>query len=163
MALILLGGDIDIEMGETVNSHSILTSLHSQMSELEEADESGEGGWRCICHKIQCAVLAGLQQAGEIVQTDIAVIKQLAVTLKLSPLKWSQVYRFCNELGMKGNKVQMDCPTRWSGLYYMLLSIIELWPAVFRSAQEGDFDDYPTEHTFPTSNLKSIFLLFFNF
>jgi hypothetical protein len=44
MVLILLGGDIDIEMRETVNSHSILTSLHSQMSELEEADKSGKSG-----------------------------------------------------------------------------------------------------------------------
>jgi hypothetical protein len=67
MALILFEGNIDIEMRETVNSHSILTSLHSQMSELEEADEFGESGWKCICHKIQCAVLIRLQQAREIV------------------------------------------------------------------------------------------------
>jgi hypothetical protein len=67
MALILLRGNIDIEMKEIVNSHSILTFLHFQISELEEADEFGESGWRCICHKIQCTILAGLQQAGEIV------------------------------------------------------------------------------------------------
>jgi hypothetical protein len=92
MALILFEGDINIEMGETINSHSILTSLHSQISELKEANEFGEGGWRCICHKIQCVVLAKLQQAGEIMQTDIIIIKQFAITLKLSLLKWSQVY-----------------------------------------------------------------------
>jgi hypothetical protein len=75
MTLILLKSDIDIEIRETINSHSILTSLHSQISELKEVNEFGEGGWKCICHKIQCAILAGLQQARKIVQTDIAIIK----------------------------------------------------------------------------------------
>jgi hypothetical protein len=64
---------------------------------------------------------------------------------------------------MKKNKMQMNCLTCWFELYYILLLIIELWSTMFRSAQESDFDNYPTKHIFSTNNLKSIFLLFFNF
>ena len=63
MALLLLSSDINLQDDETDDDNDIFGSLHAQMEELEGEKESGEGGWRCICHKIQCAVLEGVKKS----------------------------------------------------------------------------------------------------
>ena len=80
------------------------------------------------------------------------MLKNVAVTIKQSPLKWGRVMQSCRDLHLKSRKVQLDCPTRWSGLCYMLQSIVDIWPGIFRAYQNAAFRDYPVD-AFPTDQI----------
>ena len=61
MAKNLLSSDIAENM-EVDDIQEIFKILNSQQEELEAAKDTGDGGWRCVCHKIQSSVLAAVKQ-----------------------------------------------------------------------------------------------------
>jgi hypothetical protein len=63
MAIQHLGSEIlleDYSAPQTIQES--LKEMHEQLDELSSEGDSGEAGWRCVCHKIQCVILAALKK-----------------------------------------------------------------------------------------------------
>lgn len=60
MARNLLSSDIT-ECDED-DLQEIFKILQEQQEELASAKDTGDGGWRCVCHKIQSCVFAAIKQ-----------------------------------------------------------------------------------------------------
>jgi hypothetical protein len=76
---------------------------------------------------------------------DIQQIRNSAILIRNSPLKWNKVKEKCVELGIQPKKIQLDSPTRWNGIFDLLKSMRHLWKAFTSCACEGIFDDTENE------------------
>lgn len=61
MAKNILSSDISDNMAQD-EFQEIQKILHEQQEEVEAAKDTGDGGWRCVCHKIQSCVLAAVKK-----------------------------------------------------------------------------------------------------
>ena len=73
MARNLLSSDAS-EIGEDCDPQEVLNILHEQQEEIERARDTGDGGWRCICHKIQSCVLASVKQTVRVIEFSICFL-----------------------------------------------------------------------------------------
>ena len=62
MARSLLSSEIPENL-EDDEIQDILKILQKQKEEIEISKDTGDGGWRCVCHKIQSCILAAVKKS----------------------------------------------------------------------------------------------------
>ena len=110
-------------------------------------------GWRCVAHTMQLAVLDVLDtnkgSAPDNWRAVITNVRGVCTTVRVSANLRNQL-KDVQACKSRPNKIpKVDCPTRWSTLFYMLQRFDVIYEDLRNLALLGAFDDRSSDWTFP--------------
>ena len=111
-------------------------------------------GWRCVCHTMQLAVLDVLQtsrgSAPSSVAAAINTVREITIYTKRSTSLINKLKEVQKRAGRPVKVPLLDCPTRWSTIFYMLQRFDQIYIDFQNLALLGSFDE--AEFEIPCGN-----------
>ena len=68
---------------------------------------------------------------------DLLPFEKMVNEFRNSQLKWNLVIYAAKKKGKSVKKLQLDCPTRWSSLFYSLQTTLEAWSFIQQAVREN--------------------------
>lgn len=103
-------------------------------------------GWRCVAHTMQLAVLDVLKEnAPSDVSAVINVVRDITLHIRRSAALRAKLHDFQKRAGRSIKVPLIDCPTRWSTIFYILLRFDQLYVDYRNMALLGLFDNVEFE------------------